>query len=224
MNIPGEKICPQCGSMMSFYAANLNSSTMMVLRCDNPDCPSNKDLKINSSFSKKDKSFEVLVENLSLAYNQFCLNRVIHEKVADSFYSDFSYTWNVILWGLEESYFLGLVKIFDKPRNISIYRFMDYEFQQHGETITKLREFRNKMLVHLDFKKMLEKDKFIEELNFKSDRSDIESLFNKLIELVDQIKTDFGFSEDLKLRFKQEKDDTRKQFIDWFNIFQKGKA
>ena len=66
----------------------------------------------------KAEDFGILVNNLLFAYRQFCLNRVMHEKVDGEAYKKFAPTWNTLLLSLEEGYLLGLAKVFDKPKEL----------------------------------------------------------------------------------------------------------
>lgn len=167
----------------------------------------------------KSKEFEMLIKNLSLAYYQFCLNEIMHEKVAGKIFTDFQLLWTVTLLGLEEAYLLGLAKFFDRPKEldetISIYYFFDFN---QNELINKLKMIRNKMIVHLD-KKLALKTGFLDELRLT--KGDIESLFVTAITAVDQIKKNFGVIEDLKLEFELKKAETRHWFNEWFDVFKK---
>jgi hypothetical protein len=177
--------------------------------------------------SKKNKAFTIFINDLSKAYREFCLNRIMHKEVDSKLYHKFKTTWDTILVGLEKSYFLGLARLFDKYKlrgkeeNISIYFFLDYSFIKHDKTIRKLEKLRNKMLVHSDLETMLNLENFLKNLNFKQDRSDIESLFNTTIETADLIKRNFGLRQDLKRHFKKEKESVQKGFDKWFKVFKK---
>lgn len=176
----------------------------------------------------KNKAFEIFIKDLSKAYQEFCLNRIIHKKIGGKFYNNFKSTWNIILVGLEKSYLLGLARLFDKYRlegkdkNISIYFFLDYQFINHNKTIGKLKKLRDKMLCHSDVEKMLELEKFLKKLNFRQDRGDIESLFSTTIETANQIKENFNFTQNLEEQFRQEKEIIIDKFDEWFKVFQGG--
>lgn len=177
---------------------------------------------------KKEIAFKVFIEDLSIAYREFCLNRVIHEKVGDKFYTLFQSTWDRILVGLQKSYLLGLARLFDKYRlegkdkNISIYFFLDYKFINQNGIINKLKKLRNKMLCHSDLETTLALEKFLDDLSFKEDGSDIESLFRTTIETINEIGSNFAYNQDIKQRFEKEKNDVRDMFSKWFEVFQKG--
>ncbi|OGJ05868.1 hypothetical protein A2192_01315 [Candidatus Nomurabacteria bacterium RIFOXYA1_FULL_35_17] len=165
--------------------------------------------------SNKSKEFGILIQDLADVYMAFCLNRIMHQEVKDRIYGDHAFIWNPILRSLEKGYLLGLARIFDKqfdrpdePKNvISIYYFLDYKFTKHEETISKIKKVRNKFLAHSDKETLKDLEKFIKDLKFESDRSDIESLFNAIIEVLDEIKINFGFNKNIKNYFEQLKED-----------------
>lgn len=169
----------------------------------------------------EDKEFKILIENLSVSYWQFCLNEIMHEKIGGQIYKDFVSFWGTTLLGLESSYMLGLAKFFDKPKEldetISIYYFLDFE---QKEIIGKLRKIRNKLLTHIDKKTALTKDTFMKELGLTF--SDISTLFDTAIDLVDKIKGKFGIIWDVKKHFREGGEEIKKEFEAWFDVFQKG--
>jgi len=172
----------------------------------------------------KTKEFEILIENLLFSYRQLCLNEIMHEKVGGDFYSKFIPTWNTILLSLEKDYLLGLAKIFEVPQKfketISIYYFLDYKLSNYDELIGRITNIRNKMFAHLDVKKMLLRDEFLKENAINI--NEIKSLFDVAIKIVNQIKENFEFNQDLRQAFDQISKDTRSEFDEWFKIFQKG--
>ena len=172
----------------------------------------------------KSKEFEILVENLLFSYRQLCLNEIMHEKVGGDFYNKFIPTWNTILLSLEKDYLLGLAKIFEVPKKfketISIYYFLDYKLSNYDESIERITNLRNKMFAHLDVKKMLVREEFLKENAMNI--AEVKSLFDIAIEIVDQIKENFEFNQDLKQISNQIVKDTRSEFEEWFKVFRKG--
>ena len=145
----------------------------------------------------------------------------MHEMVKDEIWKKHLFFWNVTLIGLEEAYLLGLSKFFDRPseldQTISIYYFID---SGKKELVSKLKKTRNKMLVHDDKKTTLNKGTFLQELGLN--KSDIISLFELAIELIDEIKGKFGIVTNIKQYFEHEKEKARKDFETWFEVFKKG--
>ncbi|MDD2731910.1 MAG: hypothetical protein PHI53_01795 [Candidatus Pacebacteria bacterium] len=170
------------------------------------------------------EEFEILIENLLFSYRQLCLNEIMHEKVDGDFYNKFIPTWNIILISLEKDYLLGLAKIFEVPKRfketISIYYFLDYKLSDYDELIERITNLRNKMFAHLDVKRMLAREEFLRENSMSI--NEVKSLFNIAIEIVDQIKGNFGFNQDLKQISNQISKDVRSEFDEWLKVFQKG--
>lgn len=171
--------------------------------------------------TSKNEDFEILVNNLLIAYRQFCLNKKIHEEVKTELYEKFRPTWNAILLSLEEGYLLGLAKFFERPSSqndtISIYQFLDDGFTGHEDVIGKVKTIRDKMLAHIDAPEMRKKDGFLKELGLK--RNDIGILFAATIKVVNQLREKFGLSGDLSQRFRQEEADAQNEFLEWFAPF-----
>jgi len=76
------------------------------------------------------------------------------------------------------------------------------------------------MFAHLDVKKMLVREEFLKENAMNI--AEVKSLFDIAIEIVDQIKENFEFNQDLKQISNQIVKDTRSEFEEWFKVFRKG--
>ena len=170
----------------------------------------------------KAEDFGILVNNLLFAYRQFCLNRVMHEKVDGEAYKKFALTWNTLLLSLEAGYLLGLAKVFDKPKEledtISIYSVLGYKLEKYNDVIQRVRLIRNKMLAHTDAKTARKQTPFLEEN--KISLNDVENLFSIAVELLDQIRDREVYNESTLELLSRTKQETRKEFMGWYETFQ----
>jgi hypothetical protein len=169
----------------------------------------------------KHEDFKIFVENFLFAYRQFCLNEVLHEKIDSELYKKYIATWNTILLSLEANYLLGLAKVFDKSgesgQTISIYYFLDNNFAVYENLIGKIRKLRNKYFVHLDVKKMRDKEDFLKENQLN--RNEIRGLFETIIDVVDKLGKDLTLNEDFKKIFNQTKEETLNESDVWLQPF-----
>src|ERR1035437_1548321 len=162
---------------------------------------------------KIEKDFDIFVNKLLSAYQQFCLDEIIHLEVKTNYYRRFKKTWDITLSSLELGYLIELAKIFESQRSdetITIYYFLDYKFKEYYGTIEKLKKLRNKFLAHTDVKTMRDLKKFMDSVKLK--RSEIRLLFKKTIEVIDTMKTTFGLTENLVQRFEDEKKSIEEEF------------
>lgn len=154
----------------------MNIEQINQLAANNKLCPDTKILYEKWKFViSKRKAFRIFIEDFSEAYQEFCLNKIIHKEVKSekvggrNYYKEFYLLWVRILRGLNKSYLLGLTRLFDKyglrgmDTTISIYFFLDHKFTNDYEVLEKLKRLRDKMLVHSDFKTMIAWEKFLGE-------------------------------------------------------------
>lgn len=169
----------------------------------------------------KVNDFKIFVENFFFGYRQFCLNEFLHEKVDSDLYKKHIATWNTLLLSLETNYLLVLAKVFDRAvesgQTISIYYFLDYDFSSHEILISKIRKLRNKFFVHLDVKKMRDKEEFLKKNHLN--RDEIHDLFKTINDVVSRLGTGFGLLEDFKQMFDQTREEMRSEGDKWLQLF-----
>ncbi|OGZ23847.1 MAG: hypothetical protein A3A08_01670 [Candidatus Nealsonbacteria bacterium RIFCSPLOWO2_01_FULL_41_9] len=160
---------------------------------------------------KKDKDFDILVDKILFGYEQFCLNKILHEKVTHPYYSSFKGVWDRILISLEIGFWLELAKTFEKPnenfnKTLSIYYLPNICFKGYIRKIDKIRKLRNKAISHNDLRTLRNWQKFLAKLGLK--RDDAEKIFERTIEVLDKFCTTYiDSNKSLKLRFDTIKSD-----------------
>jgi len=178
----------------------------------------------------KKKAFKNFIEkDLLVTYSKFCLGQVMHKEIDDKdeykYYSQFLPTWNILLHSLGESYLLGLARLFDrynfkgKEEVISVYSFLDHDFVKHDRTIRAIKVFRDNVLAHSNWN-FMDNPRPLEEAGLSY--GDIESLFSTTAEVLERIKNNFGYNQDLRERFAKEKEEAKKEFMKWYVVFQRG--
>jgi len=158
---------------------------------------------------KNDKDFDILVGKILFGYEQFCLNKFLHDKVKNPYYKNYQVVWDKILVSLEVGFWLELAKTFEKPnenfsKTLSIYYLPNICFKGYIRKLEKIRKLRNKAIGHNDLKTLRNWEKFLTKLGLKID--DAEKIFERTIEVLDKFcKTYISSSENLKSRFDKAK-------------------
>lgn len=182
------------------------------------------------------EEFKILVESIKGTYLIFCFNKIGHIEIGKELnrkpWEDFKDVWSYILVSLRFYYSVNLAKIFDREYfydnikkvekfNISFCRIIpDYKnkFSKKSlETIEKVKNIRNEILVHQDAMAMLSNKNCEEhyELDFKGNM--IEGLFIEIFEFLNEIKEDYGYMEEINQ--EKEKEKIQERFNEWYKVF-----
>lgn len=142
----------------------------------------------------KKKVFTIFRMKLDHAYAQFCVWRTLNNQKYNLTFNMNKYYWTAVLDGLNNSFMSELAKLLEKPDNrfgdtISIFYLLKSKFGEYDELLEKIKRIRNKLLMHNDLIANKDIKVFTSDLGLKY--SDIELLFNRLIELLDEVKQDF---------------------------------
>lgn len=175
----------------------------------------------------KDSDFEIFLNDLKFAYQQFCVNVFLHKKVGSTLYNyndKFRYIWDMLLLGSESDYLIGLAKMFERPKElektISIYCFLEYPFKDCMQTIDKIMKARNKILAHSDLKVSRKRTEFwAKDVNLNVNETKL--LFNKIIDTMNKIKDNYKYNEDIDKTFGEIAVYTSKAVDAWLAPFKK---
>ncbi len=148
---------------------------------------------------EKQKDFETLCMALREAYINYKINDLMHKelKSSDERYARFKEYWLYILRSTQFFYLSRLAAVFAKPeeKSVTIYNFLDYEFDEFKESLDALKRLRNKYLAHLDVQKTRELNSFLKKFEKELQREKFGEIFTKLIEKIAELWDKYGDKE-----------------------------
>lgn len=156
--------------------------------------------------NNKQKEFKVFLKKVEFAYSNYCIWRALQNKKYNSVYNANKYFWNNVIVSLNNSSIAELSKLLEKPNNfddkenLTIFYLLGEMVEFSSVILNKLKKLRNKILGHNDKKTMLDGERFMKELNLTYD--DVDCLFQKTIEILDDIKYKFNNRTDCKKHFE----------------------
>lgn len=187
----------------------------------------------NKSMEKKSKKlsneeFALFVDLLKGAYWQFCFNKVGHKEISGKAFRDFENLWALILVSLRNYYLINLAKIFDREScwvkgrekvNLSIFRAIprDKYSKDDIETIENIKQIRNEIVAHFDAEAVLLGKRFEKDYGLDFEGKKIGSLFSNTFKLINQVKTNFDYSQELDQA--REKGKIEEEFNKWYSNF-----
>ena len=203
-------MCPKCGKPLRLGVNVSSGSTVVTWYCFNHNCSCNKSTEIDPQV----KDFEILVKCLGIAYKEFCLNKRMHEKIDSGLYGKFEKQWNAILVTLEMDYKLWLAKILDKDDAPDCLKGI---VKERSSIIITIEKWRNEFLAHFNENTLRNFEEFREE--YRLDDNLIQSLFDRLIKIINQYNKTYKVSPDLTVFFQEIKQESLDECDKWLKIF-----
>lgn len=201
-----ENFCPKCGRTMSNVLFNMTSSTVMGLQC----------LYCSSSM----KEFEVFLKCLSVAYREFCLNKIIHSKINGEHYKKFQQQWDTIILALELDYKIWLAKILEK--NYTHECLKNYKFSpEYQPIVDKIENWRNDFGAHFNSNTLINWKNFTENNPLSIESAD--KIFNKIIDLIDEYDRKKNLGINPRKQFSSIYDEAINQFNDYLETITRKK-
>lgn len=151
-----------------------------------------------------EKYLNKIRNNISNIHNQFHVLRALRNNDYKNIYDRNNYFWGVMLYSLENCFFLELPRLFErneKQRVISIYSLLEFlpenkrkneilkEIDTYGKTIYNLKKRRDKIYAHEDEKVFLNRDDFLKKHLIKWE--EIENIIKLTETLLGDIETEF---------------------------------
>ncbi len=150
------------------------------------------------------KNFEQYLKkirnNISNIYNQFYTFKALRNKDNEEVYNQNKYFWGIIIYSLENNFFLNLAKLFENKSDVvSIYSLLDFiqdvkekrkieqKIKQYQPILNRLWKWRCKIFAHEDEETFLNPKKFYKDYPLKYD--DIEKLLDLIKELLGDIES-----------------------------------
>jgi len=173
----------------------------------------------------KNKEFRIFIDRLKFAYRQFLLFNELQNRRNNETWKMNDIFWEAILASISLGHLSELAKMFEKqnPRFddvFSIHYFTDYDFANHGETIEKLIILGKKYLKHYDVETYKNLEIFFKDLKLTT--MDIENLFDKMIDVTEKIRTDYGIDYEIKPNFLRQKEFITNTILNLENTLNKG--
>lgn len=138
--------------------------------------------------------------NISNMYNQFYVWKTLQNRNYSKIYNRNKYFWGIVIYSLENNFFLNLTKLFEKRNDIiSIYSLIDFiqnprdkrkveqKIKFHQVILDRLWKWRCKIFAHEDKQTFLNLKKFYKDYPLKY--SEIEKLLNLAKELLGDIES-----------------------------------
>jgi len=162
---------------------------------DKIKCMDNKDFE---------KYLNKVRNNISNIHNQFYVLRALRNNDYKNIYDRNNYFWGVMLYSLENCFFLELPRLFErneKQRVISIYSLLEFlpenkekdgileKIDSYGNTIYNLKKRRDKIYAHEDEEVFLNRDDFLKKHLIKWE--EVENIIKLTETLLGDIETEF---------------------------------
>ena len=163
---------------------------------------------LNESQLKRQKTFSIFLEDLNFAFSQFVIWKDLQNAEYNPIFEKNKYVWTTLIRSLFLGFSAKLAKLtenFTEKQNprygevISIFYLLELVLEEYKETLEKIKRLRNKILMHNDLETLTNLNSFTKELDLKY--GDIEDVFQKLISVLDQVKSNFNDSTDCKKYF-----------------------
>ena len=166
----------------------------------------------------RDKDFDIFVGNLLDSYRQFCywhyLSESFNKKTENKTF------WLTIKLSLLRGSLSGLAKIFEKqngrfPDVLSVYYLLDTQFSGFEVTIKKLKDVRDKVLMHSEIEPARDMDAFMRKISLTPKM--IQDLFTKTIEITNTTRETYGISGDVFVMFNDAENKAKEEIANLIN-------
>ena len=149
-----------------------------------------------------EKYLNKIRNNISSLYNRFYVLKSLKNKNYETTYNKNKYFWGIILFSLENDFFVNLSKLYGKDnlnfsKSISIHNLIDFvidtsektriqkKIQKHQKVIDNLKKWRNKIFAHEDEKVFLNIEKFYQKYPIKPE--ELENLLKLAEEIIGDV-------------------------------------
>jgi len=161
-----------------------------------------------------ERDFDSFVLNLELTYRFFRLERYLTTSQLKRPLKENRKFFDLVRSALFRCYVIGLANMLEKPNSrfsdvLSVFFLMDVKLENHEQTIKKIFEWRNKFVAHWDVNQFRNVD------TSRLSEKEIESLFEKVAEIVDDLKTRYNRSENYKNRLQKIKQEIDSMLFDF---------